>query len=133
MVRTIIGVIILIAIIRLQIFLSKKDNKLFGLIIPIIIFASSLIFAFGFIPTHNKNWNELKSVMTETGKVVESSSDKTSTALRDHSLTTTSIVYTIVSINAGNFVMLGIYFYCRHKKSTHAELKRMKAKELFLN
>lgn len=68
--------------------------------------------------------------MTETGKVVESSSDKTSTALRDHSLTT-SIVYTIVSINAGNFVMLGIYFYCRHKKSTHAELKRMKAKELF--
>lgn len=129
MVRTIIGVIILIAIIRLQIFLSKKDNKLFGLIIPIIIFASSLIFAFGFIPTHNKI-ETTQSVMTETGKVVESSSDKTSTALRDHSLTT-SIVYTIVSINAGNFVMLGIYFYCRHKKSTHAELKRMKAKELF--
>lgn len=127
MVRTIIGVIILIAIIRLQIFLSKKDNKLFGLIIPIIIFASSLIFAFGFIPTHNKI-ETTQSVMTETGKVVESSSDKTSTALRDHSLTTTSIVYTI---NAGNFVMLGIYFYCRHKKSTHAELKRMKAKELF--
>lgn len=129
MVRTIIGVIILIAIIRLQILLSKKDNKLFGLIIPIIIFASSLIFAFGFIPTHNKI-ETTQSVMTETGKVVESSSDKTSTALRDHSLTTTSIVYTIVSINAGNFVMLGIYFYCRNKKSTHAELKRMRAKEL---
>ena len=44
MVRAIIGVIIIIAIIRLQIFLSKKDNKLFGLIIPIVIFASSLIF-----------------------------------------------------------------------------------------
>lgn len=129
MVRTIIGVIILIAIIRLQIFLSKKDNRLLGLIIPIVIFASSLIFAFGFIPTHNKI-ETTQSVMTETGKVVESSSDKTSTALRDHSLTT-SIVYTIVSINAGNFVMLGIYFYCRHKKSTHAELKRMRAKELF--
>ena len=37
MIRTIIGVIILIAIIRLQIFLSKKDNRLLGLIIPIII------------------------------------------------------------------------------------------------
>lgn len=129
MVRTIIGVIILIAIIRLQIFLSKKDNRLLGLIIPIVIFASSLIFAFGFIPTHNKI-ETTQSLMTETGKVVESSSDKTSTALRDHSLTT-SIVYTIVSINAGNFVMLGIYFYCRHKKNTHAELKRMRAKELF--
>ena len=70
--------------------------------------------------------------MTETGEVVESSSDKkTSVALVDHSLTTTSIVYTIVSINAVNFVMLGIYFYCRHKKNTHIELKRMKANELF--
>ena len=131
MVRTIIGVIILIAIIRLQIFLSKKDNKLFGLIIPIIIFASSLIFAFGFIPTHNKI-ETTQSVMTETGKVVESSLDKkTSIGLIDHSLTTNSIIYTIVSNNAVNFVMLGIYFYCRHKKSTHAELKRMRAKELF--
>ena len=54
MVRTIIGVIILIAIIRLQILLSKKDNKLFGLIIPIIIFASSLIFAFVLKQTNNK-------------------------------------------------------------------------------
>ena len=130
MVRAIISVIIIIAIIRLQIFLSKKDNKLFGLIIPIIIFASSLIFAFGFIPTHNEI-ETTQSVMTETGEVVESSSDKTSTTLIDHSLTTTSIVYTIVSINAVNVVILGIYFYCRHKKNTHIELKRMKAKELF--
>ena len=28
-------------------------------------------------------------------------------------------------------VRLGIYFYCRHKKNTHVELKRMRAKELF--
>lgn len=131
MVRTIIGVIILIAIIRLQIFLSKKNNKLLGLIIPIIIFASSLIFAFGFIPTHNKI-ETTQSVTTETGKVIESSSDKkTSVAPVDHSITTNSIIYTVVSINAINFVMLGIYFYCRHKKNTHIELKRMKAKELF--
>lgn len=131
MVKSIIGVIIIIAIIRLQIFLSKKDNRLLGLIIPIVIFASSLIFAFGFIPTHNKI-ETTQSVMTETGKVVESSSDKkTSVAPVDHSITTNSIIYTVVSINAINFVMLGIYFYCRHKKNTHIELKRMKAKELF--
>ena len=35
MVRTIIGVIILIAIIRLQIFLSKKDNRLLGKMDPV--------------------------------------------------------------------------------------------------
>ena len=130
MVKSIILILILIAIIKLQIFLSKKDNRLLGLIIPIVIFASSLIFAFGFIPTHNKIETS-QSVTTETGEIVESSSDKTSTALIDHSLTTASVVYTIVSINAVNVVMLGIYFYCRHKKNTHIELKRMRAKELF--
>ena len=92
MVRTIIGVIILIAIIRLQIFLSKKDNKLFGLIIPIILFASSLIFAFGFIPTHNKI-ETTQSVMTETGKVVESSSDKTSSIKRPLSYNNKHCIY----------------------------------------
>ena len=30
-------ILILIAVIKLQIFLSKKDSKLFGLIIPIVI------------------------------------------------------------------------------------------------
>ena len=131
MVKCIIGVIIIIAIIKLQVFLSKKDNKLLGLIIPIVIFVSSLIFAFGFIPTHNKI-ETTQSTITETGEIVESSLDKkTSIGLIDHSLTTNSIIYTIVSNNAVNFVMLGIYFYCRHKKNTHFELKRMKAKELF--
>ncbi|MFR6169602.1 MAG: hypothetical protein ACLUKE_16170 [Blautia wexlerae] len=32
-------ILILIAVIKLQIFLSKKDSKLFGLIIPIVIFS----------------------------------------------------------------------------------------------
>ena len=35
MVKSIIGVIIIIAIIRLQIFLSKKDNRLLGNVDPV--------------------------------------------------------------------------------------------------
>lgn len=130
MVKSIIIILILITIIKLQIFLSKKNNKLLGLIIPIVIFMSSLIFAFGFIPTHQEI-ETTQSTITETGEIVESSLDKkTSTTLIDHSFTANSIIYTIVSINAVNFVMLAIYFYCRHKKNTHIELKLMKAKEL---
>ena len=119
-------ILILIAVIKLQIFLSKKDSKLFGLIIPIVILAISLLLAFGGLPTNQE------IVTTETGEIVENSLDaKTPTALVDNTLTVNGIIYTIIFINAGNSVMLGIFFYCRHQKKTHVELKRMKAKELF--
>ena len=121
-------ILILIAVIKLQIFLSKKDNKLFGLIIPIVI---SLLLAFGGLPT-NQEIKTTQSITTKTGEIVENSLDaKTTTALVDNTLTVNGIIYTIISINAGNFVMLGIFFYCRHQKKTHVELKRMKANELF--
>lgn len=124
-------ILIFIAVIKLQIFLSKKDCKLFGLIIPVIIFAISLLLAFGGLPT-NQEIETTQSITTETGEIVENSLDeKTPTALVDNTLTVNGIIYTILSINAGNSVMLGIFFYYRHQKKTHVELKRMKAKELF--
>lgn len=124
-------ILILIAVIKLQIFLSKKDSKLFGLIIPIVILAISLLLAFGGLPT-NQEIETTQSITTETGEIVENSLDaKTPTALVDNTLTVNGIIYTIISINTGNSVMLGIFFYCRHQKETHVELKRMKAKELF--
>ena len=124
-------ILILIAVIKLQIFLSKKDSKLFGLIIPIVILAISLLLAFGGLPT-NQEIETTQSITTETGEIVENSLDaKTPTALVDNTLTVNGIIYTIIFINAGNSVMLGIFFYSRHQKKTHVELKRMKAKELF--
>ena len=124
-------ILIFIAVIKLQIFLSKKDCKLFGLIIPVIIFAISLLLAFGGLPT-NQEIETTQSITTETGEIVEDFLDeKTPTALVDNTLTVNGIIYTILSINTGNSVMLGIFFYYRHQKKTHVELKRMKAKELF--
>jgi len=109
-------ILILIAVIKLQIFLSKKDSKLFGLIIPIVILAISLLLAFGGLPT-NQEIETTQSITTETGEIVENSLDaKTPTVLVDNTLTVNGIIYTIISINAGNSVMLGIFFYCRHQK-----------------
>lgn len=101
------------------------------MIIPVIIFSISLLLAFGGLPT-NQEIETTQSITTETEEIVENSLDeKTPTALVDNTLTVNGIIYTILSINAGNSVMLGIFFYYRHQKKTHVELKRMKAKELF--
>ena len=89
-------ILILIAVIKLQIFLSKKDSKLFGLIIPIVILAISLLLAFGGLPT-NQEIETTQSITTETGEIVENSLDaKTPTALVDNTLTVNGIIYTII-------------------------------------
>lgn len=109
-------VLILIAVVKLQMFLSKKDSKLFGLIIPIVILAISLLLAFGGLPT-NHEIETTPSITTETGEIIENSLDeKTPMALVDNTLTVNGIIYTIISIDVGNSVMLGIFFYCRHQK-----------------
>lgn len=123
-------ILILIAVIKLQLFLSKKDSKLYGLIIPITIFVISLSLAFGGLPT-NQEIETTQTIMTETGEFIEKSQEtKTSSTYGDNSFKVASIIYTTLSINAGNIVMLSIYFYCRNQRKTHIELKRMKAKEL---
>lgn len=86
------------------------------MIIPIVILAISLLLAFGGLPT-NQEIETTQSITTETGEIVENSLDaKTPTVLVDNTLTVNGIIYTIISINAGNSVMLGIFFYCRHQK-----------------
>lgn len=107
------------------------DSKLFGLIIPIVILAISLFVAFRGLPT-NQEIKTTQSITTETGEIVENPLDeKTPTALVDNTLTVNHIIYTIISINVGNSVMLGIFFYYKHQKKIHIELKRMKTKEHF--
>jgi hypothetical protein len=50
-------------------------------------------------------------------EVLEESLDTIiSTDITDKSTALGSIIYTILVINVGNIVMLGIYFYCRHNK-----------------
>ena len=127
----IVLIFILIAIIKLQIFLSKKDNKLFGLIIPIFIFTSSLLLAFGGTPIKSEI-ETTQIITTETGQTIEDPLDtKTSTSLVDKPIAINSFIYTILIVNIGNFVMLGIYFHYRHQKKIQVELKRMKGQELF--
>lgn len=121
---------VVFAMIKLQIFLSKKEKRLFGLIIPVAIFAISLLMAFGGTPT-NAEVETIQTVVTENNEIVEGSEDiKTSSYIIDEAFTASSMIVMIVVINIGTIVMLGIYCHYRNLRKTHVELRRMKAKEL---
>jgi hypothetical protein len=120
MIKDIIAIVylacILIATIKLQIFLSKKDNKALGLIIPAFILITSLVYSVFVTPMYSEMETSTVTVY-ETGEVLEESLDTIiSTDIIDKSTALMSIIYIMSIINSGNIVMLGIYFYCRHNK-----------------
>ncbi len=98
----IIGIVI--GIVFLQIFLSKKGNKWYGLVLPIISFLSS------FIPL--SNIAAFQIVSTVNGNVF-------------FPMIATFLVYNIPTV-----ILLVIYFACREKKSVNKELDRMKIDDL---
>ncbi len=86
----------------LQIFLSKKNSKWFGLILPAITFLYSLLMVLG-LAAYN--------VMRD-GEVF------------------ILIASTFLISNIPTIVLLGIYFGCREKKKLHAQLEKMNIQDL---
>ncbi|HVI43040.1 MAG TPA: hypothetical protein VM577_20730 [Anaerovoracaceae bacterium] len=86
----------------LQIFLSKKSNKWFGLILPIISFAYALIMVFSLI-TYNgmTGWDILWL-----------------------------IVSTFFVSNIPTIILMVIYFVCREKIKLRKELDKMNVQDL---
>lgn len=93
---------LLVGGIFLQIFLSKKKGKWFGLILPVITFLYSLLMVFN-ISTFN--------VMTG-GEIFM------------------LIASTFLISNTPTIVLLGIYFGCREKMKIRSQLDKMNIQDL---
>lgn len=121
--------IIFFTILKTQLYLSKKENKYYGLIFPIIILFFSIFLAFGFTPT------ETRVVTTEAvvGETKESESTPTRNDVPleiDSGSSGLGILSTFFIINIGTILLLSIYFVCRSKQNRSIELKKMRASEL---
>ena len=84
----------------LQIFLSKKANKWFGLILPIITFAFSLIFVIN---------------IRDTGSAWQN---------------TITIAATLLLTNIPTAILLVIYFACREKLKRKSQIDKMSIQDL---
>ncbi len=102
---TIMLVVVLLFIaggIWLQIFLSRKNNKWFGLILPVIGFAYSLIIVFGLVAYNGMTvWDVLWL-----------------------------IVSTLFISNIPTLIFMVIYFACREKIKLRKELDKMNVQDL---
>jgi hypothetical protein len=94
---------LLVGGIFLQIFLSKKKSKWFGLILPIITFLYSLMMIFSIAAF---------DMMTGGGELF------------------VLFASTFLISNIPTIVLLGIYFGCREKMKMHSQLDKMNIQDL---
>lgn len=102
LINALIGLILLAGIIILQIFLSKRENKWLGLILPII--------------------NVMFSILGVLGLAVFGYQSITEIILQ---LTMVFILFNIPTI-----ILLAIYFACREKLKKSKEIDKMKIEDL---
>lgn len=94
--------VMIIGMIWLQIFLSKKENKWFGLILPLTTFAYSLLMVFSIYVTDSMtNW-EVFGIIAST----------------------------LFIANIPTIILLGVYFGCREKIKRKKALEKMNIQDL---
>lgn len=94
--------VLLVGGIFLQIFLSKKNSKWFGLILPAITFLYSLLMVLGLAVYDGMSGGEIFILIAST----------------------------FLLNNIPTIVLLGIYFGCREKMKLRAELEKMSIQDL---
>lgn len=94
--------VLLVGGVFLQIFLSKKNSKWFGLILPAITFLYSLLMVLGLAVYDGMNGREIFILIAST----------------------------FLLSNIPTIVLLGIYFGCREKMKLRAELDKMSIQDL---
>lgn len=133
-VRLIFILILCAGIIWLQIFLSKKESKWLGLILPAILFCISLIAVFS-IAAYNTNTTSagILPVTDETGVVIQEETIPVTPTIQPVQ-NMSSLIFTIGSVfllyNIPTTVLLAIYFGCREKYRQRKALDKMQAQDL---
>lgn len=111
----------------LQVFLSKKNNKWLGLIIPIIcfMFSITIVFSLSMFNTATTSVIETIDGAEVTNKTTTLQSDKPSVISM---LVTVTPVFFISNIPT--VIFLAIYFACREKIKIRNELDKMNIQDL---
>lgn len=130
--RILILILFVVAIVVLQIYLSKKKNKWLGLILPFITFSISLIALLGMVTFYNVGSVHIESqTVTENGVVTKQVTEEP--IKTDTSKITQSIFigcYIFVLYNISTVILLLIYKGAREKLKKEIELRKMNIQDL---
>lgn len=121
----IIFIAMIVGLIVLQIHLSKKENKVLGLILPIICLAFSIIISMAMTSFSAVRVEKSEHVisMTDDGEVIEEIVQPSESKATGEVLW--QVIPTFLLLNIPTAVYLLIYFACREKVKKNSVLDKM--------
>jgi TRAP-type C4-dicarboxylate transport system permease small subunit len=123
--------VVVIGLIILQIFLSKKKNKWIGLILPMICFIFSIVVVAGIGSYTTLNSTVTVKESDESGNIVNSQTvtkDLTKDMSVGKSIAYGAMIFIIYNIPT--IVLIGIYYASREKQRIESAVDKMKIKDL---
>lgn len=126
----IFSALILVGIVWLQVFLSKKQNKWLGLIIPLTFFLFSIIIVLS-IPMYSTT-TSMAVIEEIDGVIINKETFETQTKdMANGELLMLSTVFPIFIVtNIPTIIFLIIYFTFRKKQKKNLELQKMNIQDL---
>lgn len=129
----VIGIVIYLAVIAgvicLQIFLSKRQNRWFGLILPMMVFLFSLIAVLSF-PAFSTQGKLTVQEISSDGTVIEETIVSQQEPVEHMGTTISRAVTVFILYNIPTVLLLAIYFACREKIKKNSLLDKMNIQDL---
>lgn len=125
------AIIILPGVIILQIFLSRKENKWLGLILPLITLCAAIFFTLVTpVLMIGMDMTVTEETVTESGGVIENVITYAPQPTPDIVSMIFTGIYLFALYNIPTAVLLLIYAACRTKRKKNAELAKMNIQDL---
>ncbi len=131
--------IVILTVVKFQIYLSKKEKPFYGLILPIFSFSAVLsgyllLTPASFETSENFTTDMAVSEVSEDDDMIPEEIPPQISEIReekmDADMIQTSFIITVMTGNIGTMILLIIYWFQRRKRNLDYELKQMQLDEL---
>ncbi len=132
MIKVIIFAVMLICTVLLQIFLSKRQNKWLGLLLPLICLMFSLLAVMNVAALGSYSAEASLSYRAEDGSWVEQSGEQiaTSPTTSDTLATLGTVAVVFLLYNIPTAILLVIYAACREQIRKNTQMEKMSIQDL---
>lgn len=129
-IKTIVFLAVIIGVVFLQIFLSKNQNKWFGLILPIICLLFSLIAVLSVPAFFTQGELSLEQIASDGTVIEETIIEQHNKPIGNIGTSIFQVVVIFLLYNIPTAILLTIYFACREKIKKRSQLDKMNIQDL---
>ena len=121
--------ILVVGFVVLQVFLSRKENKWLGWILPALSFLNSIVIGLGNMLFSFGSSQVIEGVEID-GQIVEQTTEQVRVIMGNPSSMLVQTIYVFVMFNISTIILVAIYFACRQSRKRRSEVERMSIQDL---